>query len=186
MLRRPFLCREISLKVCFAIVVVSLSALCVPAAAAGAKRGFVDRVFKDAAGDHKYTVFVPRNYSPEKKWPLILYLHGAGERGNDGRLPLTVGIGPAVKSKAETFGFLVVFPQCEDVKGRILTGWSPESADGKRALKILDAVEKEFSVDSKRRVLTGWSSSTARTSSAKWTSSTTSAIGRSSSASNSE
>ncbi len=125
--------------------------------AADPPRGFVDRIYTDDAGDHKYVLFVPRNYTPEKKWPVILFLHGAGERGNDGKRQLTVGIGPAVKSRAETFPFLVVFPQCEDVKGRILTAWSSESPDGKRALKILGAVEKEFHVDNRREILTGWS-----------------------------
>ncbi len=61
----------------------------VPSTAAGQSadsHGFVDRVHRDAAGEHKYVVFVPENYSADTKWPVILYLHGAGERGSDGRL----------------------------------------------------------------------------------------------------
>ena len=118
---------------------------------------FVPRVFKDATGEHKYSLFVPAHYAPNKKWPVILYLHGAGERGNDGVLQTTVGLGPFVKERAATFPFFVVFPQCEDTQGRILTAWSPTSPDGHRALAILEAVEKEFSIDGHRRILTGWS-----------------------------
>jgi poly(3-hydroxybutyrate) depolymerase len=118
---------------------------------------FAPRVFKDAAGAHKYVVFVPANYSADKKWPVILYLHGAGERGTDGLIQTTVGLGPFVKERAATFPFIVVFPQCEETQGRILTAWSATSPDGRRALAILDAVEREFAIDSHRRVLTGWS-----------------------------
>jgi predicted peptidase len=126
-------------------------------ALATAEGQFVPRVFKDATGEHKYSLFVPAHYAPNKKWPVILYLHGAGERGNDGVLQTTVGLGPFVKERATTFPFFVVFPQCEDTQGRILTAWSPTSPDGRRALAILEGVEKEFSIDGQRRILTGWS-----------------------------
>ena len=35
---------------------------------------FVNRVYKDEKGEHKYVVFVPANYTPAKKWPAILFL----------------------------------------------------------------------------------------------------------------
>jgi poly(3-hydroxybutyrate) depolymerase len=119
--------------------------------------GFLLKTFQDEQGAHKYTVFVPQNYTPTRKWPVILFLHGAGERGTDGTLPTTYGIGPLIRERAANFPFVVVFPQCEDVQGRILTAWSPEQADGKRALKILEKVEKDYSIDTKREILTGWS-----------------------------
>jgi len=119
--------------------------------------GFLNRVFRDESGSHKYVLFVPQNYDPSAKWPVIVYLHGAGERGNDGVAQTTVGMAPFVKARSSTFPFIVVFPQCEDTRGPILTAWSANSPDGKRALAILDSVEKDFAVDSKRCVLTGWS-----------------------------
>ncbi len=158
MLRRPFLCRDLFLKVCFAVVTASLSAFCAPAVAADTERGFVDRVFKDAAGKHKYVLFVPEDYTPEKKWPIVLFLHGAYERGEDGRKQVEVGLGPYVKARSKTFPFLVVFPQARQRPGvEIKQTWSPGSPDGKLSRQILDSVEKEFNVDTKRRVLTGWS-----------------------------
>ena len=119
--------------------------------------GFLLRTFKDEAGDHNYTVFVPHNYTPAKKWPVILFLHGAGERGNDGVLPTTIGIGPIVRQREANFPFVVVFPQCEDMHGRLLKGWSPDMADGARGIKILEQVEKDYNIDSTREILTGWS-----------------------------
>jgi len=118
---------------------------------------FVPRVFKDKAGAHKYSIFVPAHYSPDKKWPVILYLHGAGERGTDGVLQTTVGLGPFVKERAATFPFLVVFPQCEDLTSRKLDGWLADTPDAKRALRILDDVERDYSVDRQREILTGLS-----------------------------
>lgn len=120
-------------------------------------RGFVDRVLKDDDGEHKYVVFIPKNYSSTKKWPVILSLHGAGERGSDGKKQLTIGLAPFVKIRQATYPFVVVFPQCETTKGRILTAWAADSKDTKRALKMLAAVEQELSIDTARRVLTGWS-----------------------------
>lgn len=128
-----------------------------PLAAQEAKRGFVNRVLHDADGDHKYVVFVPKDYSPAKQWPVILFLHGAGECGTDGTLQATVGLGPYITKQWETFPFLVAFPQCEDTHGRILNRWRPDQPDGIRALKILEEVEKEYKADPKHRSLIGWS-----------------------------
>src|SRR5712672_2409699 len=108
------------------------------APAAPRTTGFLLRTFKDETGSHKYTVFVPHGYTPAKKWPVILFLHGAGERGSDGVLPIYYGLGPLVRVREANFPFVVVFPQAEEMHGRLLKGWSPTTADGQRALKILD------------------------------------------------
>lgn len=118
---------------------------------------FEDRVFKDDDGDHKYTVFLPAGFRSDRKYPVILFLHGAGERGADGHKQLTVGLAPYVKAKAASFPFVVVFPQCEDIEGRLLTSWKADTPDGQRALKILDEVHAQFHTDPQRTVLVGWS-----------------------------
>lgn len=115
------------------------------------------RVFKDETGDHRYALFVPRNYSADRKWPVLMFLHGAGERGNDGNLQVNVGIGPVLRKRAANFPFIVVMPQCEDTQSRYLSGWLQDTPDAQRALKILASVEKEFSIDPEKRVLSGWS-----------------------------
>ena len=106
---------------------------------------------------HKYMVFVPDGYTPDRAWPVILYLHGASERGTDGAAPLQVGPGPYLEARRSSFPFLVVFPQCESDSSRLLTGWSPDSPDGARALAILAQVERDYRVDPQKRILTGWS-----------------------------
>jgi predicted peptidase len=67
-------------------------------AGAEAKRGFLDRVHKDAEGsDAKYVLFVPHDYKGDKDYPLILFLHGAGETKGGKKQPVEVGIGTAIK-----------------------------------------------------------------------------------------
>src|SRR5947199_10700212 len=76
--------------------------------------GFLSKVFKGKDGDSKYVLFVPHDYKGDKDYPLILFLHGAGERGDDGQKPVKQGIGNAIKFKdgEKKFPFFVMFPQC--------------------------------------------------------------------------
>src|SRR5690606_10529805 len=90
-------------------------------------------------------------------WPVILFLHGAGERGTDGRRQLSAGLGPIVKLRSETFPALVVFPQAENFDGPILRTWAPQSPDAQRALEILTDVEDAYPTNPEQRILTGWS-----------------------------
>jgi len=124
-----------------------------------AETGFLQRVYRDSDGEHRYAVYVPPEYEPagSRRWPVVLFLHGAGERGSDGVRPTTVGLGPMIRRRKKSFPFLVVFPQCETLRGRLLTSWNAGTEDADRALKILAEVESQFRVDADRRVLTGWS-----------------------------
>jgi predicted peptidase len=119
------------------------------------RHGFLDRVHKDSDGqESRYVLFIPYDYKGDRPYPLILFLHGAGESGTDGEKPAKVGIGPAIRRQDKTFPFITIFPQ---VRKRGLAAWGPDSPDGKRALAILEEVEKEFQVDRKRVYLTGLS-----------------------------
>jgi len=118
--------------------------------------GFLNRVHKDADGKEvKYVVFVPKAYDAkaDKAWPVILFLHGAGETKGDrsGKQPVEVGIGPAIKKQAKEFPFLVVFPRAQTFS------WQASSPNADLALAMLDEVQKEFRTDAKRVYLTGLS-----------------------------
>ncbi|WP_437201535.1 hypothetical protein [Planctomicrobium sp. SH664] len=124
--------------------------------AAGTANGqFVNRTYRDEKGEHKYVVFVPVGYTPSKKWPTVLYLHGAQSRGKDGRAQLVSGLAPAIKLRMNSSPYLAVFPQCEQLDSRLLGGWTDDPEDADRALRILDEVEKEYSVDRRREILMG-------------------------------
>jgi predicted peptidase len=116
------------------------------------ERGFLHRVFKDKDGNEaKYIVFVPHDYKGDRPYPLILFLHGAGETGTDGEKQAAVGIGPAIKKQEKTFPFIVVFPQSQK------RTWKADSDDAQRALAIVAEVTKHYRVDPKRMYLTGLS-----------------------------
>jgi thiol-disulfide isomerase/thioredoxin len=113
--------------------------------------GFLDKLYRDADGSEvKYVVFVPPDYTGNNTVPAILYLHGAGRRGSDGRSHLVSGLAKAIREKNEDFPFLVIFPQAPEGED-----WTPESTGGKRALAILKQVQSEYRVDPNRVALTG-------------------------------
>jgi predicted peptidase len=60
-----------------------------------------------------YRELLPENYSPQKKYPLVLFLHGAGERGSDNKAQLMHGsmmfTNPVNREK---YPAIVLFPQC--------------------------------------------------------------------------
>ncbi|MDR3377543.1 MAG: hypothetical protein P4M10_02575, partial [Verrucomicrobiae bacterium] len=60
-----------------------------------------------------YLLFLPDGYGTDKtkRWPLILFLHGAGERGSD-IWKVAVHGPPKVDTTASNFPFIVVSPQC--------------------------------------------------------------------------
>ena len=136
--------------------IVSLFALTTVAADAGeTKTGFIAKTHKGKDGDSKYVVFVPHGYTGEKPMPLILFLHGAGERGDDGEAPVKQGIangGIKFKNNEAKFPFFVVFPQC-----KVKSNWLAGGPDADRALAILAEVQKTYKIDDKRLYLTGLS-----------------------------
>ncbi|MBA4063267.1 MAG: hypothetical protein C0501_06060 [Isosphaera sp.] len=114
--------------------------------------GFVDKTFKNADGaTSPYVLFVPKGYDGTKEYPVILFLHGAGETKGGKKMPVEVGIGPAVKKREKDFPFLVVIPQAET------KGWQADGPNAKRALAMLDEVNKEYKTDPKRQYLSGLS-----------------------------
>ena len=62
-----------------------------------------------------YLLFLPREYGAqaERRWPLILFLHGAGERGDDLEILKRHGI-PHIAEQYPDFPFVAVSPQCPD------------------------------------------------------------------------
>ncbi len=99
--------------------------------------------------DIDYLLYLPKGYhETEQKWPLMLFLHGAGERGND--LELVKKHGPAkLVEQGKDFPFIIVSPQCPSGQ------WWTEKTDTLMAL--LDDIESKYAVDTSRVYLTGLS-----------------------------
>ncbi len=123
-----------------------------PAAAPG---GFQARQFTDAAGQtHAFWVFVPSPAANPAgtQPPVMLFLHGSGERGTNAVDPLLTGIASAVWKRKAKFPFVVVIPQSQPGGSWVVNG-----PDAQRALGMLRQVQAEFGTDPARVVLTGLS-----------------------------
>ena len=112
--------------------------------------GFLDRTLDDNGVTRAYQVYVPEGYTPDRRWPVVLFLHGGGEAGWDGRRPTEVGLGPALRAQAARWPALVVFPQ-------VRPGHRWNGADAALALRTLAATQREFALDEARVYLTGLS-----------------------------
>jgi predicted peptidase len=95
-----------------------------------------------------YLLYLPRNYDQkgEKHWPLVLYLHGAGERGTNLTLVATHGP-PKLAARNQVFPFIIVSPQCPSGQR-----WEDDSL-----IALLDHVTAKYKVDTRRVYLTGLS-----------------------------
>lgn len=119
--------------------------------------GFLNRVYKDDQGDeYKYVLFIPPSYTGETEYPVILFLHGAGESGSDGERQAEVGLGPAIRKREKEFPFIAIFPQAAS-SGGVIGRWQAGSPNIERALAILDHTMSEYKTDPKRVYLTGLS-----------------------------
>ena len=141
------------------------SMLLLPSSAAcqlgvGAGR-FVERGFVCASNESMcYLLFVPAHYDSSKKYPLVLWLHGGGARGDNPKTILSWGDGhgplflarPDNQSNHPCF---VLAPQCP--AGKLWADpYSDQPLDQIRlVLEMLDSIEKEFSIDSKRLYVIG-------------------------------
>jgi predicted peptidase len=96
----------------------------------------------------EYLLFLPRDYALQKsrRFPLILFLHGAGERGTNLARVRVHGPPKIVQDKPD-FPFIVVSPQCPPGQR-----W-----DNDLLVALLDQAVKEYRVDRKRVYLTGLS-----------------------------
>jgi predicted peptidase len=97
-----------------------------------------------------YAVYIPPGYSASKRWPVILFLHGFGERGDDG-VSQTYGLGGFLRRNVDRFPCLIVMPQMP----RSSVRWSGVMND--LALKAFEEVVRKYRGDRHRLYLTGCS-----------------------------
>src|SRR5947208_13696798 len=72
--------------------------------------GFLDRSITLGGRSYHYQVYVPADYASKPSWPAILFLHGAGDRGDDGLLQTNVGCAAAIRQNPARYPAIVVFP----------------------------------------------------------------------------
>lgn len=97
-----------------------------------------------------YALYLPEGQVPRGGWPLVLFLHGSGERGRDGRRQTTVGLGPAIQENPRRWPSVVLMPQCPKEEQ-----WVGEPLE--QAYQLLAEVERTYQTNPRRVYLTGLS-----------------------------
>lgn len=146
------------LSLLLAAVLLSLCTLCVSAADV---KETEKRVFENADTVLPYRLVLPENYDGTKSYPMLVFLHGAGERGNDNELQLFHCVQYLADNLPEC---IIVAPQCPVNNQWVDTPWAngaysieavPESNELKAVIELLDALQEEFNVDSDRIYASG-------------------------------
>jgi predicted peptidase len=128
---------------------------------------FTEHVLLSTSG-HKlpYRQLAPAQIEPGKKYPLVIFLHGAGERGSDNKKQLVHGMSDfasdAIMAKFPAF---VVAPQCAEGKKWVEIDWTldshtmPEKPSDPLAatFELIDFLQKTQPIDANRIYITGLS-----------------------------
>lgn len=114
----------------------------------------------------KYRLLKPADYDDAKSYPLVLFLHGAGERGDDNRKQLVHGMADfASDDRMQKHPAFVVAPQCPTDARWVEVDWSADSHEMPplpskpmaATLDLLRELQNEFSIDADRIYITGLS-----------------------------
>lgn len=114
-----------------------------------------------------YRLYVPRDYVQSRRYPLVVVLHGAGEKGIDNQKHLGNGVlafcDPALQKRTPAF---VVYPQCWEGARWVESAWSEGRYDQAKVplsepltalLALVPALAKEFTLDPARLLCAGLS-----------------------------
>ena len=92
-----------------------------------------------------YLLYLPKDYAEKESWPLLLFLHGSGESG-DNLERVKVHGPPKLIAAGKEFPLIVVSPQCSGSR----RGWKPHELSA-----LLDEIVEKYKVDKERIYLPG-------------------------------
>src|SRR5579859_824337 len=115
--------------------------------------GFLNRRIALHGVSYRYQVYLPEDWrrNDHKLWPVILFLHGRGERGSEGMWQTQIGLPEAIRDHPERWPFIVAMPQCP--QGHFWTDRDMLAM----AMTVLDQETEEFHGDRSRTYLSGLS-----------------------------
>ncbi len=107
-----------------------------------------------------YRLFLPADFDPEKVYPMLVFLHGAGERGVDNTAQLKHVI-PAFYADADSpiYGAFVICPQCPGNQQWVSTPWAagdyrvddvPQSQALSAVVELITDMQKRYKIDAGR------------------------------------
>ncbi|WP_157492600.1 carboxylesterase family protein [Echinicola pacifica] len=139
------------------------------------KKLFDHKVYINEAGDSlRYRLLLPKGYKSSKEYPLVLFLHGAGERGSDNEKQLSHGSSLFLdKHNRKEFPAIVVFPQCPEdtywidisIRAELRGQGDPDFSQSldqpseqlDMVNELVDQLQQDFSVDANRLYVMGLS-----------------------------
>jgi acetyl esterase/lipase len=115
--------------------------------------GFLNRRIELDGVTYRFQVYLPEDWRRDdgRQWPIILFLHGRGERGSEGMWQTQIGLPAEVRDHPERWPFVIVMPQCP------LPGHWTDPKILEMAMAALDQESEEFHGDPERTYLTGLS-----------------------------
>lgn len=111
-----------------------------------------------------YRLHIPENYDPQQKYPVILFLHGAGERGSDNEQNLANNNTLQQLARGTDYPCIIVVPQCPSGQQWVNTPWAngsyvqdniPISTPLSMVKDLLDNIEQEYNTDTNREYIIG-------------------------------
>ena len=112
-----------------------------------------------------YGIYIPKNYDCGEVYPLLVFLHGAGERGNDNHLQLTVALQKMFDDPTSpVYDSIVIAPQCPDNEqwvnvpfdcGNYSVAETPESVWLEAVCGIIRDCICDYNIDRNRIYITG-------------------------------
>jgi predicted peptidase len=127
------------------------------------ERKFIEKSHTSTRGETMpYLLFVPEGYDKTKPYPLLLWLHGGGTRGNDLKLLLAYGnehgIGFLARPDNQArYPSFILAPQCPPNRFWGDSESTQPSAEMRLVLEILDKIREDYAVDSRRLYVMGMS-----------------------------
>ena len=155
------------LEIC--LTVVSISLISQASALSGVSDSMIESFTAEShaiegVGKLPYRIYTPRPIEDETVYPLIVFMHGAGERGSDNTTQLKHGVGSIIRF-IERFNkpAYVIAPQVADGHQWVDTPWSddahvlPKSPSSSMSLllSLIDSVNQTLSIDRRRIYITG-------------------------------
>ena len=130
--------------------------------AQGHQKDFQARSHKSRTVTMVYRLFVPKNYIAAKKYPIVVALHGIGERGSDNNAQIDredliwPWILDSIQNRVPHF---IMVPQCpsNETWGGMGGAGNTLAAPAQGVIEILDSLKREFSLDTNRFYITGLS-----------------------------
>lgn len=115
--------------------------------------GFLNRKVEINGVTYRFQIYLPEDFRRDEKkpWPVLLFLHGRGERGSEGMFQTQIGLPLEIRDHPERWPFVVVMPQC--LFGNFWT--DPEMLT--MAMAALDQEVAELHTDPARTYLSGLS-----------------------------